>query len=82
REFLGALDQLSDRPTERELERLRAQRERAELDRAIHPAPPDPREAERRRFLEDIDMQRQMVALQRELAELRDARAHGNADPA
>ena len=82
REFLGALDQLSDRPTERELERLRAQRERAELDRAIHPAPPDPREAERRRLLEDIDMQRQMVALQRELAELRDARAHGNADPA
>lgn len=66
--LLAGTDRLADRGIQREIADLKAEKERAQLLRELAPSAPDPQAAARTRLLDDIELQRQSAALQRELA--------------
>jgi hypothetical protein len=63
-----------------EIADLKAEKERVQLVRELTPSVPDPQAAARKKLLDDIELQRQSAALQRELAELQILQDKATAD--
>jgi hypothetical protein len=68
--LLGTADELAGREAQGEIAELKARKERAGLLKDLTPSAPEPEAARRQKLLDDIELQRQSAALQRELAEL------------
>jgi hypothetical protein len=78
--LLASSDRLAGRGMQGEIADLKAEKERVQLVRELTPSVPDPQAAARKKLLDDIELQRQSAALQRELAELQILQDKATAD--